>query len=53
MTKAQAVIDRPVGWTVEDDERVVAAKEKWEIAGAALVPLFDQSDLSGLSAFAD
>ncbi len=37
MTKAQAVIDRPVGWTVEDDERAVAAKEKWEIAGAALV----------------
>ncbi len=37
MTKAQAVIDRPVGWTVEDDERVVAAKEKWETAGAALV----------------
>ena len=37
MTKAQTVTDRPVGWTVEDDERAVAAKEKWEIAGAALV----------------
>ncbi len=37
MTKAQALIDRPPGWTVEDDERAVAAKEKWEIAGAALV----------------
>ncbi len=37
MTKVQAVTDRPVGWTIEDDERSVAAKEKWEIAGAALV----------------
>ncbi len=37
MTKAQAVTDRPVGWTIEDDERVVAAKQIWETAGAALV----------------
>ena len=45
MTKAQAVTDRPVGWTIEDDERVVAAKKIWEIAGAALVKAtahFDQ-----------
>ncbi len=37
MTKAQALIDRPVGWTIDDDERAVAAKGKWEHAGAALV----------------
>ncbi len=37
MTKAQAVTDRPVGWTVEDDERAVAARREWETAGAALV----------------
>jgi len=37
MKKVTQVIDRPVGWTVEDDERAVVAREKWEHAGAALV----------------
>ncbi|MFB3073890.1 MAG: hypothetical protein ACE10F_11965 [Candidatus Methylomirabilales bacterium] len=37
MKTVQAVTDRPAGWTVEDDERAVAVKEKSETAGAALV----------------
>ncbi len=36
MKKAQTVTERPLGWTIEDDERVVAAKEKLSDAGAAV-----------------
>ncbi len=36
MKKAQAVTERPPGWTINDDPRVMAAKEKWSDAGAAV-----------------